>query len=231
VDNQRVPTSRQVRLAVEFMLVFFGLPLAIAYVLRYVTPVRRGYVIPILWVAAAVCLAVLLRDQAFGRWQLWNRRRFTFRLTRVLIVYVVAGCGLTVGVLLLKPKLFLGLVESKPIIWAMVMVLYPLLSVYPQEIIYRAFIFRRYREILPVKWAMITASAVSFGFMHVVFWNPVAVWLSLIGGILFAVTYSRTRSLLMASIEHSLYGCLIFTVGLGHYFFGTTRLVQSIAGG
>ena len=49
---------------------------------------------------------------------------------------------------------------------------------------------------------------------------------------LFAVTYHQTQSLLMTSVEHSLYGCLIFTVGLGPYFFhGTIRFIQNAAGG
>jgi len=35
----------------------------------------------------------------------------------------------------------------------------------------------------------------------------------------------------MVGIEHALYGCLIFTVGLGSYFFhGTMRMAQRLAG-
>ena len=76
---------------------------------------------------------------------------------------------------------------------------------------------------------MVIASAVAFGFVHIVFLNPIAVGLSVVGGVLFALTYLRTRSLLMAAIEHGLYGCLIFTVGLGRYFFhGTKRMVEML---
>ena len=37
--------------------------------------------------------------------------------------------------------------------------------------------------------------------------------------------------LVVVWFEHSLYGCFIFSVGLGHYFFhGTVRLVERAAG-
>ena len=43
--------------------------------------------------------------------------------------------------------------------------------------------------------------------------------LSTVGGLLFGATYLRTRSVLLASVEHTLYGCAIFTVGLHEYFY------------
>jgi uncharacterized protein len=43
--------------------------------------------------------------------------------------------------------------------------------------------------------------------------------MTLIGGVLFANDYSRHRSLTLTCFEHSLYGCLIFTVGLGRFFY------------
>jgi len=39
------------------------------------------------------------------------------------------------------------------------------------------------------------------------------------GGWLFGGTYRRSRSLGLVCLEHALYGDLIFTVGLGQYFF------------
>lgn len=37
-------------------------------------------------------------------------------------------------------------------------------------------------------------------------------------GVLFAWTYERTRSTLAVSVEHALFGCWMFTVGLGSFF-------------
>ncbi|WP_423804206.1 hypothetical protein [Nitrosomonas nitrosa] len=46
-----------------------------------------------------------------------------------------------------------------------------------------------------------------------------SVTFTFVGGIMFAYTYHRHRSLLLASIEHALYGCFVFTIGLGWFFY------------
>ena len=38
---------------------------------------------------------------------------------------------------------------------------------------------------------------------------------AIIGGLLFAFTYSKTKSTLFVLIEHTLYGCWLYTVGMG----------------
>jgi hypothetical protein len=62
--------------------------------------------------------------------------------------------------------------------------------------------------------------------MHLVFRNPIAPTLTFFGGILFAWRYQHTQSLALSSLEHALYGCLLFTVGLGQYFYGGTLPLQ-----
>jgi membrane protease YdiL (CAAX protease family) len=65
---------------------------------------------------------------------------------------------------------------------------------------------------------MTAASALAFAWAHVVLLNFVAVALTLVGGWLFARTYQRTHSLVATALQHAAYGCLLFTVGLGHWF-------------
>lgn len=43
--------------------------------------------------------------------------------------------------------------------------------------------------------------------------------LTIPGGYLLSATYSKTKSLLVTGIEHAIYGNLVFTVGLGFYFY------------
>ena len=119
----------------------------------------------------------------------------------------------------LRPGELLRVPLERPLLWAAILVLYPVLSVYPQGIVYRAFLFHRYRELFPGRWPMILASAVAFSFVHVVFDNALAPALTLGGGVLFAWTYERTRSLLVAAIQHAAFGCLVFTLGLGEFFY------------
>jgi membrane protease YdiL (CAAX protease family) len=104
------------------------------------------------------------------------------------------------------------------------MVGYPLFSVYPQGLIYRAFFFHRYRPLLRVapqtrSWILILVSAATFALMHILFHNWIALALTFPGGILFALRYCNTRSLCVSSLEHALYGCFLFTIGLGQFFY------------
>jgi uncharacterized protein len=80
-----------------------------------------------------------------------------------------------------------------PVFWAVVMVAYPVASVYPQGVLYRAFFFERYAALFPGKWAMILASAAAFSFLHIIFRNWLAVWLTLAGGLLFAAALRGDR--------------------------------------
>jgi len=93
------------------------------------------------------------------------------------------------------------------------------LSVYPQGLLYRAFFFERYASLFPGKWVMVLASALAFAFLHIIFRNWLAVGLTFLGGLLFAMRYAETGSLATSSFEHALYGCWLFTVGLGQYFY------------
>jgi membrane protease YdiL (CAAX protease family) len=50
---------------------------------------------------------------------------------------------------------------------------------------------------------------------HLFFKNTLVIVLTFLGGILFAITYHKTNSTLLVSIEHAIYGCWLFTVGMG----------------
>jgi membrane protease YdiL (CAAX protease family) len=52
-----------------------------------------------------------------------------------------------------------------------------------------------------------------------VFENWIAPTATFFGGLLFAWTYDRTRSALVAGLQHAAFGCYIFTIGLGWYFY------------
>jgi len=81
------------------------------------------------------------------------------------------------GVYFLAPRLLFNFVVRAPAFWALVMLLYPVLSVYPQGIIYRAFFFERYRGLFPGPAMLIVVSAAAFSFAHIIFRNPIAVGL------------------------------------------------------
>lgn len=148
------------------------------------------------------------------QWQSARSQAFTI-LARDAFFMLALG----IAVWQFAPHLLFSFVRRAPLLWAAVMVLYPLCSVLPQEFLFRAYFFRRYRELFGGGSGMIAASALAFGFVHIIFGNWLAVALSAIGGILFSTTYVRTASLSLVWLEHALFGNFLFTIGLGQFFY------------
>lgn len=210
------------RLGVEFGLLFVLAPLGVYLWIDHIVASGRrpgGVVFISLLSALAVCLLLLLADRSFNRRELWNWAglRGSFRAMTGRFLALMLALGLLFA--LIEPERLFELPRRRPLLWLMIMVFYPLWSVYPQELVYRTFIFHRYRGLFTTPRAMIAASAAAFGWAHVILHNWLAVALTVVGGALFALTYQRTRSLASAWLEHALYGCAVFTLGMGSYFY------------
>ncbi len=202
----------------EFALLFIGLPLL--FVFRWVPAVP----IPVLIVVSAVMTLYLFRDDSFQRVRLWNLDGARHLVWAVLQRAAALAGLLGLAVFVFAPEQLFDLLRQAPKSWAAVMFLYPILSVYPQELVYRAFFFHRYQPLFRTESAMILASTAAFAFVHVIFGNLISVVLTVAGGWLFATTYQRSRSLLLVSVEHAILGNCIFTVGLGRYFASGSSL-------
>jgi len=201
---------------IEFFVFFIILPLLI---IPFNSIVGR-FIIPVLLITAFIIYKILKNDETFDNSALWKGNFSRKELLRIILKFFPGLILLSLFTKFFLPDLFLAFPRQVPLFWIMVMIMYPLVSVYPQELIFRTFIFHRYQTIFPRKYLMITASAFSFGLYHLFFSNWIAPVLSLGGGFLFACTFYRTRSTAAASLEHALWGDLIFTVGLGMYFYG-----------
>jgi membrane protease YdiL (CAAX protease family) len=66
---------------------------------------------------------------------------------------------------------------------------------------------------------MILVSGISFGLAHLLYGNWVAPVMAGLGGVLFGYRYQRSRSLVAAGVEHGLWGNLLYTLGLGWFFY------------
>ncbi|MFC4128372.1 CPBP family intramembrane glutamic endopeptidase [Nocardia rhizosphaerae] len=199
-------------LAVEFVTLFLGVIVLYAAFLRGVSP------LPFLLVVA-VAVVVYLRRTGFDRRSLWRATVLRAALPSMLGLWAVAAVGLGVAVALTRPDSLFELPRERPLIWLLVLAFYPLVSVYPQELLFRAFLFHRYAPLFGDGTRMVAASAAAFGVAHLIFGSWLSVVLSAAAGWLFAQRYRRTRSLLTVSVEHALYGCLVFTIGLGDFFY------------
>lgn len=163
---------------------------------------------------------------------LWFRHRERFRkewnwaavdwanMKPLLLRWVLACIGMALFLWLYDPDKFFALAREKPQVVPFLLVLYPVISALPQELLWCSFFFTRYECLFGSGWKLVGASAVFFAFAHVLYINPVAPTLSLLGGLIFASTYAKTRSLALVTIEHGLYGNFLFVIGLGWYFYG-----------
>ncbi|MBD3404256.1 CPBP family intramembrane metalloprotease [candidate division GN15 bacterium] len=198
---------------VEFVLIFVVIPLL------YALDIVGIHVLIPLLAMFLFSLVLLLRDATFNRSRLWHAAALRGAIKRMLTLFAINAAILTLGLWLLHPAMMFNFIREARTIWLLVMIFYPVLSVYPQEVIYRTFFFHRYRSLFPGKQTMAVASALAFGYMHIVFENIPAVVLTAVGGYLFARTYQRTDSTLACVVEHALYGCFVFTIGLGRFFY------------
>jgi len=205
---------RRLWLGVELLTVFGAVPAAYAvWGLGAIPP------LPLLCGAALLAFASLRRDATFDRAELSRAAARHHRAGPWLRRFALGAVAVAAVVAVVLPEQFLDLPRQRPGLWALIMVFYPLVSVVPQELIWRTFFHHRYRPLFRSRAALVAGSAIAFGFMHIVFYSWVAVALTAAGGALFALTYERTRSLWHVCGEHALYGCLMFTIGLGNFFY------------
>ncbi|HMB01606.1 MAG TPA: CPBP family intramembrane glutamic endopeptidase [Spirochaetota bacterium] len=206
---------KKIVLLLEFSLIFIVLPLALYLLRQNLTHL----VIPLLLAGFIGCMVYLVRNKYMSRDIFFRLKKF-IPVLKIIIIRLLAG-----GTLLLLWQYFAGkdflfyLPRHKPRLWLLIMFFYPLFSVIPQEVIYRVFIRQRYRIFFSHPAVYVLVSGAAFGLVHIFFGNLTAPLLSFAGGIIFAMTYLKTGSVLQSSLEHALWGDLIFTIGLGHYFY------------
>ena len=135
---------------------------------------------------------------------------------KTTIIKLVIIAFITTAFLYVTNKtLLFSVVLNKPLLWLLILFFYSLFSVYPQEVIYRTFYFKRYSALFKNEKLFIFINAIVFSLAHLFFKSSLVIVLTFLGGLLFAFTYQMTKSTLLVSIEHSIYGCWLFTVGMG----------------
>ena len=215
----RTPTRKT--LTIEALLIFGALPLAISLMKPH------GWMYLLLWVAAVVSWRALKREGYHLQTE-WNAAALTrANLTRIVRRFALCALSMLFFTWWMIPGHLFSLPRDRPGVWVMVMILYPLLSVVPQEIIFRSYFLKRFAPLFPSpfqgesqgKGPLRIASAIAFGWVHIILQNWVAVAFSAVGGYFFADTYTKTKSLACACLEHALYGCYLFTIGMGYYFY------------
>lgn len=197
----------------EFGILFFGIPLLIYLDEDFIHP-------------SIIILPVLLFIFLILRYTTDFKFRELFRLEisgsvllKNLIIILVSLLAMLGYVMLFERENLFNLPRTHPWIFVAMCFFYPVFSAFGQEIIYRTFLNRRYSRILPREWHFVLASGLTFSFLHVVYYNPVSMIITFVGGVYFARVYLQTRSVLFTSILHGVMGIIVFGVGLGQYFW------------
>ena len=208
-----IPTKQRKWRAVECGFLFFVLPCALYWIRFQIA----FLVVPILIILTTFCLLYLQKAPEFDKTDFFRLEQVAGHLRSIFVIFFLFGFVFLVFSYLRLSELFLAFPKRRPIIWLIGMILYPILSAVPQEIIFRGFFFHRYGGLFPGRLLLIFFNGLSFGLYHIFFANWYAPLITLLGGWLFAFRYTSSASLLLVAIEHGLWGNFLFTIGLGYY--------------
>ncbi len=212
-----MPKQQQKLLYLEFLILFAGVPLLLALYASH------RWKLAALWLFATYALYIFKHTAMKNPRDEWNWPAACASLRIVLVRAAVFCSVLTMVLLLLAPGNLLSFPLERTGIWLIVMFWYPVLSALPQEVIYRSLYHHRYAQLFKSERVQLAVAGLIFGWAHIIFMNWLAVVLCTIGGVLFSHTYLKYKSLALAWIEHSIYGCFLFTIGIGSYFYGIVR--------
>ena len=198
------------RLIVELVLLFLVLPTLLLFSLP------RALAAALIGTAFAYVLLVTWRRGWLRGRPAAARKAADYR--PILLRFAAFCVATTVTVTLLDRAALFAVVVNNPLLWLAISAVYCVLSVVPQNLVFRVFFFERYQHLFASRGAALVVNAALFAWAHVIIAHPLVFALTFCGGLLFAFSYLKHRSLVLVSLEHALYGLWLFTVGLGPYF-------------
>ena len=193
---------------VEFLIIFIIHP--IVFTQKF--PIRIKLLMGIIGFFYIIFILLKIENNKFKIASNINWKAFW---NRTFIKFIIIAIITTAFVWFTAKDLLFNVVINKPKLWIVILFVYSFLSVYPQELIYRTFFFKRYGEFFNSTNLLLFVNAIVFSIGHIFFRNTMVLLLTFLGGLLFAFTYNKTKSTLLVSIEHAIYGCWLFTVGMG----------------
>jgi membrane protease YdiL (CAAX protease family) len=197
------------RLWVEFAALFLAVPVAIAVILP------ASSMFPALFAATALGVVLLHLTPGFA-WRELSRGGVDGRVVAgfALVTFACAfAVSWTTGG---QPFAF---AMANPALMAAILVLYPVLSALPQELVFRPLFFRRYGTILAEGKVGLWLNAAVFSFAHLMYWSWIVAAMTFAGGLAFAWAYRVRGSFALAVVLHAVAGQIVFLLGLGIFFY------------
>jgi uncharacterized protein len=209
--TEAISEGRRLLLWAEFLALFVAVPLVIAVALPPSAMFSALF-------AATVVGVILLHWTRGFRWSDLSAGGIDWRAVGAFSA-VTFVCALGVALATTPGGDVLAFARNQWPLLIMIVVLYPVLSALPQELVFRPLFFRRYCAILPGGWAGIVLNAALFSFAHLMYWSAIVAGMTFFGGLAFAWAYARRGSFPMAVVMHALAGQIVFALGLGLFFY------------
>ena len=192
----------------EFFFIFLILPSAIFFLDSSII------VFLTLYLVFTLSIVILYFDKSFSFNSLRKKVDWKFIIIFSLIFFSLSFFY----VILVDKDLLFIFPKTNFELWLLVILIYPFLSVIPQEIVYRVFFFQRYFPNERSFYFLTLLNMIVFSYGHIVFNNMHAILITAIVSPIFTYAYLK-KSFFTCIILHALGGQIIFTLGLGKYFF------------
>ena len=201
------------KLAIEFLIIFFLIPLLVILFNLFVSNQKIFVFLP-LFLVFFLSLYLLKKTPSFSFKSLKKKIDWNFFFL-ISLFFVISGFFYT---LILDINLLFNLPKNYFFLWVAVMIFYPIFSVIPQEIIFRVLFFERYSCLFKNQFLYLILNSIIFAYIHLVFQNFHAFFITLITSPIFAYAYVN-KSFKTCFLTHTIGGQLVFTYGLGKYFY------------
>jgi hypothetical protein len=115
--------QKKTRLRIECLLLFFIIP-PMLYLVRHHIAFRIFFVLA---AATFICSILLFKNPDFDRLTLWRWHHFGKNVKSILYFFLPTALSLAFITWIFLPDKFLAFPSVRPMIWVIVMILYPLL--------------------------------------------------------------------------------------------------------
>lgn len=199
---------KEIKKIIELFLLFVVTPLLLLFLNSISIKITYLFlaIVYIFWVS-------IRTKSSFNQKKVESSRRKI--LVQIGIRFIIIAIGTTLMLFFQEREALFNVMLNKPFLWLKFNAIYVLVSVIPQEFIYRTFFTKRYQKLINNEFFFILLNAALFSLAHIWFRSWVVLGFTFIGGILFIKTYLKTKSVWLVIIEHSLYGVWLYTVGYG----------------
>lgn len=207
----RPDQPRNMKLIAEFTVLFIAFPIGIALFLP------PGQLFGVLFLFSLFGLIMLWRTDGFDWLEMiigWKRPDWRLLVYFTMITFVISAMILYLS----RPDALFSFLHRNPRLLLLVWLLYPILSALPQEIVFRVLFFNRYGRLFTGPKQAVFVNSVIFSLGHLMYWSWIVTVLTFFGGLAFAVAYLN-RGLPWVWALHALAGNILFTVGMGVYFY------------